>query len=99
MFTDVVRELNEGAVLTELTEKLGEVISAVQITGKQGELTLKLKIKPVSKGKDEVVFVADEVVTKVPQFDRPATIFYIDEKKNLVRENPRQLTFPMKEEG
>lgn len=87
LFTDVLRETRNGALVDELSEKLNELNKAVVETGKSGTITLTLGIKPAKGG---AFFVSDDVKLKVPELDRESTIFFITEVYDLQRNDPRQ---------
>lgn len=42
------------------------------------------------KGDSQVLVVSDEIKIKLPEFSRPASVFYSDEQGNLSRSNPDQ---------
>ena len=89
-------ELRNGRTLDELSQQLGEVIEAVRKTGKAGALTLRLTVKPFSKGKtDEEVqplAIEDAISTKLPQLERGVTLFFSDAGGGLERNDPRQMS-------
>ena len=91
-------ELRNGRTLQELTDQLGEVVEAVRRTGKPGALTLRLTVKPFSKGKtDEEVqplAIEDAISTKLPQLERGVTLFFSDAGGGLERNDPRQMSLP-----
>lgn len=91
-------ELRSGRTMNELSEQLGEVIEAVRKTGKSGALTLRLTVKPFSKGKtDEEVqplAIEDAISTKLPQLERGVTLFFSDAEGGLERNDPRQMSLP-----
>lgn len=86
--------LNKGRTVTELTERLQELVGEVGTTGKPGVLTFKVAVKPIITNKKSgvvtAVTVTDEVTVKLPQNDRPNSIFFRDDNNNLVRTDPRQ---------
>lgn len=88
-FAAWLREVQNGRTHDEATTKLAEVVEAVAETGKAGKLTLTFTIKPM-KGNTDVLLVEDAVVSKAPQHDRKASIFYPDEHGNLTRTDPHQ---------
>lgn len=91
-------DLRSGRTMNELSEQLGEVIEAVRKTGKSGALTLRLTVKPFSKGKtDEEVqplAIEDAISTKLPQLERGVTLFFSDAEGGLERNDPRQMSLP-----
>jgi hypothetical protein len=75
----------------ELSEKLRDLVQAVEETGKGGSITYKLSIKPQANA-EHAVLVQDDITVKTPTLDRPASIFFADEAYRLVRSDPRQMT-------
>lgn len=90
-FKDVLTELGEGATHSELSDAFWEVISRVQETGKAGSLTLTLSIQTNGAGRIEI---KDEVKTKLPEFARPTSMFFIDRHGNASRRDPNQPALP-----
>lgn len=93
-FADVVRELAAGKVYEDLTTQLGEVVTAVLETGKVGELSLKLSIKPNGEGS---VRVLSDVKQKVPTPVVGETLFFATSSGSLIRNDPRQSELPLRE--
>ena len=93
-FADVVRELASGKIYDDLTTQLGEVVTGVLETGKVGELSLKLSIKPNGEGS---VVVAADVKQKVPAPTVGTTLFFATSSGSLIRNDPRQTEMPLRE--
>lgn len=91
-FADWLVEQRRGLLHSELGDALNELLGAVVELGKPGTLTLTVHVKPAGVG-DETVFVSDDVRVKKPEPERPAALFFVDDERNLSRENPRQLSF------
>ena len=91
-FARMLLELNGGDVEQELSGKLTELVAAVKLVQKKGSMTVTLNVKPATKGGAEIVFVTDEIKSKVPEFDRASTLFFIDDENQLRRQDPRQST-------
>jgi hypothetical protein len=72
-FADVIGDIRAGGLANELAEHMQTVAQAVDMHGKPGELTLKIKLKPVANG----VEVTDSIATKVPDYDRPGSFFFV----------------------
>lgn len=83
---------NKGRTATELTERMHELIDAIRDTGKGGAITYKVEIRPIDNAaeQDGAVKVTDHISLKLPQHDRPTSIFFVDEESNLVRNHPSQ---------
>ena len=90
-FTDVLRELGEGATESELSEALWDLIQRVQDTTKAGSLTLTLAVGFDGYGR---LTIKDEVKLKLPEFNRPTTAFFVDKTGNASRRDPNQPTIP-----
>lgn len=94
-FGDFLREQAKGKTHEELGDGLHDLIQRVRDTGKQGSLTLTLTIKPLEKSNPEngPLQISDEIKLKLPEYDRPTSIFYTDKFGNPVRNDPQQLPF------
>lgn len=91
-FADFLREISGGKVHDELSEKLHELVQAIEDTGKAGSITFSLSIKPMEKGNTSALLVNDKISVKAPMFERKAAVFFPD-NGNLVRNDPNQLSF------
>lgn len=89
-FLDVLRELDKGAVNDRLGEALQELVEACAATGKKGDLTLKLSVDPKSTEDAEHCAVSASVKLAKPGPSLRASLFFIDDAKNLTRRDPRQ---------
>lgn len=87
-FTETLKDIRFGELSEELNEAINKVVLAVEDTGKVGELTLTLKLKPSSSGAIEVI---DTVKSKIPELPKDSSLFFITTEGNLVRNNPRQM--------
>jgi len=96
-FDKTLREVRGGLVVSELSQKLGEVVGAVRATGKGGKLTLELKIRPASKGETVCVMVEDEIKVSLPKPEKATSVFYATESNLLERSDPRQKEFELRE--
>ncbi|WP_064745366.1 hypothetical protein [Pseudonocardia acaciae] len=83
---------SRGRSEKELSAHLRELVAAVQDTGKPGALTYTLTLKPTPRA-EHALLVSDQIKVKSPEYERPASIFFADEQHNLVRSDPRQLSF------
>lgn len=90
-FLETLRELRKGQTLEDLTNALAEMVGAVQTTGKGGEITLRLRIRPPRPGSVSYITIEDQVVTKIPRADRGDTVFFPLADGSLSRQDPSQL--------
>lgn len=91
-FADFLREQSKGLTHEELSANLQALVGAVADTGKKGSLTLIVHVDPI-KGDDAAFSIHDEIRLKLPEHDRPASMFFADDEHNLTRRDPRQLEF------
>jgi hypothetical protein len=89
-FTDVLQDIRGGDVIHELTDQLREVVTRVTETGRPGELSLKLKVKPASKGAGATLIIEDDIKVKLPVHEKGTTILYATKDGDLQRNDPRQ---------
>ena len=87
-FEETAKQIRRGFFLVDLAEKLAEVAQAVDNTGKQGELNIKLTIKKISRaGAMEII---DKITTKVPADPPETTMVFVTPEGNLLTQDPRQ---------
>lgn len=87
-FHDTLSKLRHGQLNDELGQKLAELTSRCQDTGRAGAITLTITLKPGKAGQIEVY---DDVKVKQPKDERGSTILWSTPDGNLQREDPRQL--------
>ena len=90
-FSQVLQELGEGSTLNELSEAFWDMIQRVQETAKAGSLTLTLNVGFDGQGR---LVIKDELKTKLPEFSRPETRFFVDKHGNASRRDPNQPMIP-----
>lgn len=95
-FINTLAEVRAGGAVDDLDASLADVVQAVRNTGKTGELTLKLTIKPASKGDIFTLFVDADIKTKLPRLDNGSTVFFADKDNSLTRRDPRQGEIPLR---
>ena len=89
LFTQVLRDIRRGRPVEEATNALADVVRAVDETGKEGSVTITLKIKPSKHGGPEKTLVA-EVKAKKPVADIAPAVFFSDDDGDLHRVDPAQ---------
>lgn len=87
-FNDTLSKLRHGRLNDELGEKLAELTSRCQETGRAGAITLTISLKPGKAGQMEVY---DDVKIKQPKEERGSTILWSTPDGNLQREDTGQL--------
>lgn len=86
-FSSVLEELAHGDVNRQASDQLGEVVRAVEATGKKGRIVVVID---VTKEGSKCVLDASIKTTK-PQTGAPATMFFFGKDGEILRDDPRQL--------
>lgn len=95
-FIDTLRDIEAGGLLDELTETQHSLIDAIRLTGKGGELTIKLTYKPDGGGQ---MTVKADVKSKEPVLSRGTSLFFLTPEGNITRRDPRQQEIPLRSVG
>ncbi|KRB73464.1 hypothetical protein [Noviherbaspirillum sp. Root189] len=97
-FAVFLQDLRDGRAHSELSGQLEELISKVKETGKAGGITLKIKIKPASRGGDvDKVTVSDLISVDLPKPERGEDFFWLTDDNDLSRNHPRQQSLELRE--
>ncbi len=96
-FAAFIHDQRGGALHGELTEALAELVLAVNEHRTKGVLQLQVVVVPNNDG--ATVTVSDKIKLTMPEGDRGAAIFFVDDDGNLSRQNPRQIELPLREVG
>lgn len=86
-FPAVLRDMNAGQTLEELTDALAHLVGQVTTTHCTGVLTLSLKVKPNG---DHSVIITPEIKVKEPVARRADSVFFVQGSGELMRNDPRQ---------
>lgn len=89
LITDILREYRNGRAADVASQKLAELVQAVDETGKAGSLTITFKVKP-EKGGGSQKTIACDVKAKMPDTDLPEAVFFSDGDGSLHRADPQQ---------
>jgi hypothetical protein len=82
-FAAFLATLNKGRSNRDLSEKLAQLVEAIEETGKGGKLTYVITIKPQKT--DGMVVVTDQVNATLPRGERPESIAFIGPGFELLR--------------
>jgi len=92
-----LQELRDGRTHTELTTQMAALLEKVKETGKGGEITLKLKVKPAGRGSDvDKIVIADSITVTLPKPERGEDFFWLTEENDLSRNHPRQQSLELR---
>ncbi|MQU29079.1 hypothetical protein GHO29_21665 [Pseudomonas helleri] len=92
-FIDTLRDIEAGGLLDELSETQHRLIDAIRLTGKGGDLTIKLAYKPDGNGQ---MTIKADVKAKEPALSRGTSLFFLTPEGNLTRRDPRQQDLPLR---
>jgi hypothetical protein len=95
-FADVLRDLGKGQVADEAAVMLTDLVQAVAAYGKKGRFVLQIEVAPFKGGTSQLMVSATAKCTP-PKGDPIAAVFFTDHAGNLLRNDPRQETLPLRE--
>jgi hypothetical protein len=87
--TDILREIRKGRAVDLASLRFAELIQAVDETGKPGELTITLKVKP-EKGGGSQKTIIPVIKVKIPELDLAEGVFFSDAEGDVHRSDPAQ---------
>lgn len=90
-FANVLEEMNRGRTAKDIDHALKQVLDSCADLGRAGELTIKLKVLPTKRNLNEVTAT---ITTKLPQEKAEPSIFFFNDRNELVRDDPRQKELP-----
>lgn len=82
-----------GALLAEASNQLAALVAAVHATGKPGSVTIKLDIRPATRGRSAVV-LKDKVTPKLPSIEAEESFWFATENGALTKDDPQQSKLP-----
>ncbi len=88
LFTDILRQTQNGRIAEALTDAMQEANQAAIASRKPAELTLKIKIIPEASGRQTTVEF--DVATKLPRGKLPKGVFWMGDDYSLLRADPDQ---------
>lgn len=92
--TDTLRHIGGGIFIDTASDKLAELVSAVDTTGKAGKLTLDVTVKKATRG--GAMIVTGKVRLTKPAEEPMETMLFATPEGNLVTEDPNQKTLDLK---
>ncbi|WP_343728497.1 hypothetical protein [Duganella sp.] len=97
-FAVIVQELRDGRTHSELSTGLNDLLAAVAMTGKGGTVTLKIEVKPASKGSEvDKVMITDKVTVTLPKPERGTDVYWLTSDNELSRSHPRQSSLDLRQ--
>src|SRR5258708_7403998 len=90
----VLMDMRSGQVAADINAKFNEMVSAVLDTAAEGELIIKLKVKPSKMGTGGAVLEVEtkhECKMKKPELEIGRSVFFVGEDGRLTRDDPKQV--------
>lgn len=86
--------LNRGNFIIEAGRELQELTDAIIDTNQEGELSIKLKVKPSGwkDGRCNELEIRPIVDIKKPKHEQGKSVFFVTADNKLVRDDPNQMT-------
>ncbi|MEV1294493.1 hypothetical protein [Pseudonocardia sp. NPDC049635] len=88
-FAAWLAQYRRGSLAAELSDKMADLLLAVEETGKKGSISLTITVDP--KSNDGIVEVSNAVAVKKPQLPRPAGHYWLDGDGGLA-DSPKDQT-------
>jgi hypothetical protein len=96
-FSQQIAFMSKGMLDDELTEVLAEVVRAVRETGKQGTVSLNLKIGMLNRADENTMKITPTITHKAPEADRAEAIMWSTADGDLLRNDPDQRALDLRE--
>ena len=78
-----------GALLAEASNHLAALVSAVHATGKPGSVTIRLDVRPATRGHSAVV-LKDKIAPTLPAIEAEESFWFATEQGALMKDDPNQ---------
>lgn len=87
-FAEFITDLRGGGCHYDLSKALQAAADAAMKTGKIATVSLTVKIKPQGERQVEII---DQIKKTIPEPTQPTTIMFVDDERNLTRDDRRQM--------
>lgn len=92
--TDTLRHIGGGVFIDTASDKMAELVNAVDASGKGGKLTLEVTVKKATRG--GAMHITGKVSLKKPAEDAMEAMLFATPEGNLVADDPRQQKLDLK---
>ncbi|MDW3683905.1 hypothetical protein RA280_19585 [Cupriavidus sp. CV2] len=92
--TDTLRHIGGGVFIDLASDKMNELVAAVDASGKGGKLTLEVSVKKATRG--GAMHITGKVTVKKPAEDALEAMLFATPEGNLVADDPRQQKLDLK---
>lgn len=92
--TDTLRHIGGGIFIDMASDKMNELVSAVDASGKGGKLTLEVSVKKATRG--GAMHITGKIRLTKPAEDAMEAMLFATPEGNLVADDPRQQKLELK---
>lgn len=92
--TDTLRHIGGGEYLKSVSEKMAELVAAVNATGKAGKLGLTITVKKATRG--GAMHITGEMKVTPPAEEPMEAMLFATGEGNLQADDPRQMKMDLK---
>lgn len=92
--TDTLRHIGGGVFIDTASDKMAELVSAVDASGKAGKLTIEIACKKATRG--GAMHLSGKVTLKKPAEDPMEAMLFATPEGNLVADDPKQTKLDLK---
>ena len=92
--TDTLRHLGGGVFIDTASDKMAELVAAVDASGKTGKLTLEVKVKKATRG--GAMHITGTMRLTKPADEPMEAMLFATPEGNLVVDDPRQKKLDLK---
>jgi hypothetical protein len=85
--------IQKGSFSIEAAERMHELLTAIEETGKGGSLTVTINVAPLQKGDTKTLTVSGVVSLKKPKIVPPQSVVYLN-AGNIQRDDPQKAELP-----
>lgn len=93
--TDTLRHIGGGVFIDTASNKLAELVAAVDQSGKQGKVTLDITVKKATRG--GAMHITGKVQLTKPAEEAMEALLFATPDGNLVAEDPNQMKLELKQ--
>lgn len=92
--TDTLRNIQNGALIDDASDKLRELLLAVDSTGRAGKLTIEIAVSKLTRG--GAVQIKGKARVTLPADAPPEGIFWVSPEGDALTEDPNQQKLDLK---
>ena len=92
--TDTLRHIGGGTFIDMASDKMNELVAAVDASGKTGKLTMEIKVKKATRG--GAMHITGTLRLTKPAEEPMEAMLFATPEGNLVADDPHQKTLELK---